>query len=177
MSSYWPPRLPPGSELLIQSAYAEDPDSLSQENFTDYLLSWLHSGFKSPQASCEQTWLTLHRAPLQDYPPGATSTSSASKTGLPGPFTYPTRSRSFPSSHFSSPPVDLLITLSCLLFDVQTPSFSQRRVTAGAEKEADGPRQDAANLMSLSPFQVLWFNQPLPHKLLWSTFEIMVSAH
>lgn len=47
---------------------------------------------------------------------------------------------------------------------------------AGAEREADGPRQDAANLMSLSPFQVLWFNQPLPHKLLWSTFEIMVSA-
>lgn len=63
-----------------------------------------------------------------------------------------------------------------MLFDVQTPSFSQRRLTAGAEREADGPRQDAANLTSLSPFQVLWFNQPLPHKLLWSTFEILVSA-
>ncbi|MEQ2233588.1 hypothetical protein ILYODFUR_023420 [Ilyodon furcidens] len=82
-----------------------------QENFTDYLLSWLHSGFKSPQASCERTWLTLHRAPLQDHPPGATSTSSASKTELPGPFTYPTCSRSFPSSHYSSPLSDLLITL------------------------------------------------------------------
>ncbi|MEQ2247122.1 hypothetical protein ILYODFUR_005976 [Ilyodon furcidens] len=66
-----------------------------QENFTDYLLSWLHSGFKAPQASCERTWLTLHRAPLQDHPPGATFTSSAIKTGLPGPFTYPTGSRSF----------------------------------------------------------------------------------
>ncbi|KAI4818799.1 hypothetical protein KUCAC02_004099 [Chaenocephalus aceratus] len=63
-----------------------------------------------------------------------------------------------------------------LLFDVQTPSSSQRRVTAGAEREADGPRQDAANLTSLSPFQVLWFNQPLPHKLLWNTFEITVPA-
>ncbi|MEQ2311682.1 hypothetical protein AMECASPLE_022860, partial [Ameca splendens] len=80
-----------------------------QENFTDYLLSWLHSGFKSPQASCERTWLTLHCAPLQDHPPGATS--SASKTELPGPFIYPTCSRSFPPSHFSSPLADLLITL------------------------------------------------------------------
>ncbi|MEQ2270110.1 hypothetical protein XENORESO_015509 [Xenotaenia resolanae] len=75
-----------------------------QEIFTDYLLSWLHSGFKSPLATCERTWLTLHSAPLQDHPPGATSTSSASKRELPGPFTYPTRSWSFPSSHFSSPP-------------------------------------------------------------------------
>ncbi|MED6270799.1 hypothetical protein CHARACLAT_013964 [Characodon lateralis] len=82
-----------------------------QENFTDYLLSWLHSGFKSPQASCERTWLTLHLAPLQDHPPGVTSTSSASKTELSGPFTYLTRSRSFPSSHLSSPLADLLITL------------------------------------------------------------------
>ncbi|MEQ2248824.1 hypothetical protein ILYODFUR_023003, partial [Ilyodon furcidens] len=73
---------------------------------------WLHSGFKSPQASCDRTWVTLHPAPLQDHPPGATSTSSASKTELPGPFIYPTRSRSFPSSHFSSPLADLLITLS-----------------------------------------------------------------
>ncbi|KAG7518291.1 hypothetical protein JOB18_030109 [Solea senegalensis] len=63
-----------------------------------------------------------------------------------------------------------------LLFDVQTPSSSQKRLTAGAEREADGLRQDAVNLTSLSPFQVLWFNQRLPHKLLWSTFEITVSA-
>ncbi|MEQ2229873.1 hypothetical protein ILYODFUR_023432 [Ilyodon furcidens] len=82
-----------------------------QENFTDYLLSWLHSGFKSPLATSQRTWLTPHRAPLQDHPPGATSTSSASKTELPGPFTYPTRSRSFPSSHFSCLLADLLITL------------------------------------------------------------------
>ncbi|MED6236787.1 hypothetical protein ATANTOWER_014200 [Ataeniobius toweri] len=53
-----------------------------QENFTDYLLSWLHSSFKSPQASCEQTWLTIHHAPLQDHPPGATSTSSANVRSL-----------------------------------------------------------------------------------------------
>ncbi|MED6278921.1 hypothetical protein CHARACLAT_029017 [Characodon lateralis] len=82
------------------------------ENVSDYLLSWLHSGFKSPQASCERTWLTLHCAPLQDHSPGATSTSNASNTELPGPFTYPTRSWSFPSSHFSSPLPDLVITLS-----------------------------------------------------------------
>ncbi|MEQ2299705.1 hypothetical protein AMECASPLE_017882 [Ameca splendens] len=82
------------------------------ENVSDYLLSWLHLGFKSPQASCERTWLTLHHAPLQDHSPGATSTSSASNTELPGLFTYPTRSCSFPSSHFSSPLVDLVITLS-----------------------------------------------------------------
>ncbi|MEQ2256667.1 hypothetical protein ILYODFUR_026417 [Ilyodon furcidens] len=82
-----------------------------QENFTDYLLGWLHSGFKIPQASCERTWLTLHRAPLQDHPPGATSTSSASKTELPGPFTYLTRSRSLPSCHYSSLLADLLVTL------------------------------------------------------------------
>lgn len=42
--------------------------------------------------------------------------------------------------------------------------------------EADGPRQDAADLTSLSSFQVLQFNQPSPHKLLQSTFEIMVPA-
>ncbi|MEQ2230906.1 hypothetical protein ILYODFUR_034018 [Ilyodon furcidens] len=71
-----------------------------QANFTDYLLSWLHSGFNAPHASCERTGLTLHSAPLKDHPPGATSTSSASKTGLPGPFTYLTRSQSF---HLSSP--------------------------------------------------------------------------
>ncbi|MEQ2223443.1 hypothetical protein ILYODFUR_036770, partial [Ilyodon furcidens] len=82
-----------------------------QEIFSDCFLSWLHLGFKSPLATCERTWLTPHCAPLPDHPPGATSTSSASKTELPGPFTYPTRSRSFPSSHFSSPLVDLLITL------------------------------------------------------------------
>ncbi|MEQ2292782.1 hypothetical protein AMECASPLE_026387 [Ameca splendens] len=86
------------SSLLVQKT-----QTLSlQENFTDYLLSWLHVGFKAPQASFEQTWLILHGSRLQDYPPGATSTSSASKTGLPGPFTYPTRSRSF---HLSSPPL------------------------------------------------------------------------
>ncbi|MED6246244.1 hypothetical protein ATANTOWER_014834 [Ataeniobius toweri] len=82
-----------------------------QDNFTDYLLTWLRSGFKSPQAFWEQTWLTLHRAPHQDLPPGSTSTSSASETELPGPFTYPTHSQSFPSSHFSCPLADLLITL------------------------------------------------------------------
>ncbi|MED6234325.1 hypothetical protein ATANTOWER_026963 [Ataeniobius toweri] len=80
-----------------------------RENFADYLLNWLHSGFKSPLTTCERTWLTLHRAPLQDHPPGATS--SASKTELPGPFTYRTLSRSFPSSYVSSPLADLLITL------------------------------------------------------------------
>lgn len=63
-----------------------------------------------------------------------------------------------------------------LVFDVQTPSSSQRRLTAGAGREADGPRQDAANLTSLSPFQALRFNQPSLHKLLWSTFEITLSA-
>ena len=86
--------------------------------------------------------------------------------------------RGSPLCHLSPDPL-LIVSVSkvaWLLFDVQTPSSSQRRLTAGAEREADGPRQDAANLTSLSPFQVLWFNQPLPHKLLWSTFEIMVSA-
>lgn len=86
--------------------------------------------------------------------------------------------RDSPLCHLSPDPL-LIVSVSkvaWLLFDVQTPSSSQRRLTAGAEREADGPRQDAANLTSLSPFQVLWFNQPLPHKLLWSTFEIMVSA-
>ncbi|KAI7802056.1 hypothetical protein IRJ41_021104, partial [Triplophysa rosa] len=57
-------------------------------------------------------------------------------------------------------------------FDVQNPPSSQRRLAAGAEEEADGPRQDAANLTSLFTFQVLRFNQSSPHKLLWSTFEI-----
>lgn len=83
-----------------------------------------------------------------------------------------------PQCHLSLDPL-LIVSVSkvaWLLFDVQTPSSSQRRLTAGAEREADGPRQDTANLTSLSPFQVLWFNQPLPHKLLWSTFEIMASA-
>lgn len=82
-----------------------------------------------------------------------------------------------PLCHLSPDPL-LIVSVSKvagLLFDVQTLSSSQRRVTAGAEREADGPRQDA-NRTSLSPFQVLWFNQPSLHKLLWSTFEIMVSA-
>lgn len=86
--------------------------------------------------------------------------------------------RDSPLCHLSPDPF-LIVSVSkvaLLRFDVQTLSSSQRRLTAGAEREADGPRQDAANLTSLSPFQVLWFNQPLPHKLLWSTFEIMVSA-
>ncbi|MED6246973.1 hypothetical protein ATANTOWER_027161 [Ataeniobius toweri] len=104
--------LPPVPSFLSSLRMQEIQILSLQEIFTDYLLSWLHSGFKSPLATCERTWLTLHRAPLQDHPPGATSTSSASKTELPGPFTYPTRSRSFPSSHFSSPLADLLITLS-----------------------------------------------------------------
>ncbi|MEQ2242474.1 hypothetical protein ILYODFUR_036200 [Ilyodon furcidens] len=71
-----------------------------QENFMDYLFSWLHSGYMAPQTSYERTWLTLHSAPLQDHQPGATS--SASKTGLPGPFTYLTHSQSFHPS-FSPP--------------------------------------------------------------------------
>ncbi|MED6281830.1 hypothetical protein CHARACLAT_025945 [Characodon lateralis] len=70
-----------------------------QENFTDYLLSWLHSAFKSPLATCERTWLTL-----QDHPPGATSTSSASKTELPRPFTYLTRSPEFSIISLLLPP-------------------------------------------------------------------------
>ncbi|MEQ2220856.1 hypothetical protein ILYODFUR_009802 [Ilyodon furcidens] len=102
-----PPVLSFLSSLCMQKIQTLSP----QGNFTDYLLSWLHSDFKSPQASCERTWLTLHRAPLQDHPPGATSTSSASKTKLLGPFTYRTRSWSFPSSHYSSSPADLPITL------------------------------------------------------------------
>ncbi|MED6252267.1 hypothetical protein ATANTOWER_009377 [Ataeniobius toweri] len=46
--------------------------------------------------------------------PGSPSTVLSSKIihlKLPGPFTHPTCSRSFPSSHFSSPLADLLITL------------------------------------------------------------------
>ncbi|MEQ2293815.1 hypothetical protein AMECASPLE_037383 [Ameca splendens] len=81
----------------------------------DYLLSWLHSGFKSPQASCERTWLTLHRTLLQDHPPGATSTSSANRITwtfhLPDYGTYPTRSRSFPVISLLLPLAALLITL------------------------------------------------------------------
>ncbi|MED6254856.1 hypothetical protein ATANTOWER_001235 [Ataeniobius toweri] len=96
-------KLPPVLSFLSSLRIQKIQTLFPQENFTD---------FKSPQASCERTWLTLHRAPLQDHPTGATSTSSASKTELPGPFTYPTRSRSFPSSHFSSPLANLLITLS-----------------------------------------------------------------
>ncbi|KAL7863086.1 hypothetical protein SRHO_G00120700 [Serrasalmus rhombeus] len=66
--------------------------------------------------------------------------------------------------------------VACACFDVQNPPSLQRRLAAGAEEEADGPRQDAANLTSLFPFQVLQFNQPSPHKLLWSTFEIRTAA-
>lgn len=79
----------------------------------------------------------------------------------------------------SYPDPVLIVSVSKILrlvFDVQTPSSSQRRLTAGAGREADGPRQDAANLTSLSPFQALRFNQPSLHKLLWSTFEITLSA-
>ncbi|MED6282073.1 hypothetical protein CHARACLAT_028225 [Characodon lateralis] len=74
-----------------------------QENFTDYLPSWLHSGYKAPQTYCERTWLTLHRAPLQHHPPGSSSTVSASKTGLPAPLTDQIHSRSFHPSFPSSP--------------------------------------------------------------------------
>ncbi|MEQ2227542.1 hypothetical protein ILYODFUR_038705, partial [Ilyodon furcidens] len=88
---------------LLSSLRMQKIQTLSpQENFTDYLLSWLHSGFKSPLATCERTWLTLYHAPLQDHPPDATSTSSASRTELPGPFTYPKHSRSI--HHLPSPP-------------------------------------------------------------------------
>lgn len=74
----------------------------------------------------------------------------------------------YPLHHLSRDPV-LIVSVSevaWLFFDVPAPSFSQRRLTAGAEREADGPRQDALNLTSLSRFQVLWFNQASPHKLL-----------
>ncbi|GAA6098362.1 uncharacterized [Tachysurus ichikawai] len=57
-------------------------------------------------------------------------------------------------------------------FDVQHPPSLQRRLAVGAEEEADGPRQDETNLTSLFLFQVLQFNKPSLHKLLWSTFEI-----
>ncbi|MEQ2246201.1 hypothetical protein ILYODFUR_035825, partial [Ilyodon furcidens] len=67
----WLPPVPSFlSSLRMQKIQILSP----QEIFTDYLLSWLHSGFKSPLATCERTWLTLHHAPLQDHPPGATST-------------------------------------------------------------------------------------------------------
>ncbi|KAK5600876.1 hypothetical protein CRENBAI_008036, partial [Crenichthys baileyi] len=71
------PWLPPVPSFLSSLRMQKIQTLSPQENFTDYLLSWLHSGFKSPQASCERTWLTLKRAPLQDHPPGATSTTSA----------------------------------------------------------------------------------------------------
>ncbi|MEQ2316014.1 hypothetical protein AMECASPLE_028319, partial [Ameca splendens] len=86
------------SSLRMQKIQTLSP----QKNFTDYLLSWLHSGFKSPLTTCERTWLTLHHASPEDHPPGATSISRASKTELPGPFTYPTHSRSI--HHLPSPP-------------------------------------------------------------------------
>ncbi|CAM4613131.1 unnamed protein product [Leuciscus chuanchicus] len=43
--------------------------------------------------------------------------------------------------------------VASLSFDVQNPPSLQRRLAVGAEEEADGPRQDAANLTSLFPFQ------------------------
>ncbi|MEQ2300371.1 hypothetical protein AMECASPLE_024770 [Ameca splendens] len=92
------------SSLLMQKTQIHS----LQENFTDYLLSWLHSSYKAPQTYCERTWLTLHRAPLQHHPPGASSTSSASKTGLPAPLTDRIQSRSFHPSSPTPPQVDLL---------------------------------------------------------------------
>ncbi|KAL1246920.1 hypothetical protein QQF64_034709 [Cirrhinus molitorella] len=80
-------------------------------------------------------------------------------------------------NHNHEPPWDRYEpAVASLGFDVQNPPSLQRRLAVGAEEEADGPRQDAANLTSLFPFQVLWFNQSSPHKLLWSTFEIRTSA-
>ncbi|MEQ2316619.1 hypothetical protein AMECASPLE_034220 [Ameca splendens] len=96
------PKLPPVLSFLSSLCMQKIQTLSPQENFTDYLLSGLHSGFKSLQASCERTWPTPHCAPLQDHPPGATSTSSASKTELPEPFTYPIFSRSV--HHLTSPP-------------------------------------------------------------------------
>ncbi|MEQ2291872.1 hypothetical protein AMECASPLE_017338 [Ameca splendens] len=89
------------SELLIRSAYAEDPDCLRKR--TSRIIFSVGCILVS----------SLLRLPVNE--PGSPSTVLSSKiihlvppppqvqTELPGPFTYPTRSRSFPSSHFSSP--------------------------------------------------------------------------
>lgn len=55
----------------------------------------------------------------------------------------------------ATPDPVLIVSVSkvaMLFFEVQTLSSSQRRLTAGAESEADGPRQEAVNLTSLSLF-------------------------
>ncbi|MED6257879.1 hypothetical protein ATANTOWER_032842, partial [Ataeniobius toweri] len=95
--------LSPVQSFSLQSAYAENPDSLFQENFTDYLLSWLRSGSKAPQATLQTNlahpppW-----SPSRKDPPGATFIYRASKTGLPGPIHSTHTTPEFPSN-FPSP--------------------------------------------------------------------------
>ncbi|MED6240275.1 hypothetical protein ATANTOWER_018531 [Ataeniobius toweri] len=73
-----------------------------QENFTDYLRSWLRSGSKAPQAYLQTNLAHPPRcSPSKKDPPGATFISRASKTGLPGPIYSPHTPWSFhPTSPF-----------------------------------------------------------------------------